>query len=210
MKKKELQQFYMAYYENPGISNCFNSEFCTFTGNKLSPYDETLRSCGKMIRWDWRLLASLVYEESNFQTGLRSSHNASGLMQLMPETARKFGVDSLSTPKGQITAGARYVRYLYDLMPDSLRDPIERMYFTLAAYNVGIGKVMRAREKAKQNGYNPDKWNGNVDYYLTRKSKKNPSSKADTVDDLSIYGKSGGFVDRIMQRYLHYKNLVKE
>ena len=210
LKKKELRGIYLSYYDNQSVSKYFQNDFCSFTGSKLSPFDESLKSCGKMIRWDWRLLASLVYEESNFQAGLKSSRNASGLMQLMPETAKKFGMDSASTPGKQIAAGAKYVGYLYDLLPEEIKDPSERIYFTLASYNVGLGKVMRAREKAKLHGLDPNKWNRNVDFYLTWKSHKKPDLKADTTDDLSLYGTSGGFVDRIMQRYFHYRNLIPE
>jgi len=210
MKKKELRNIYLSYYDNPRVIRYFNCDYCSFNGTKLSPYDEVIKTSSRLIRWDWRLLASLVYEESNFQQGQVSSHNASGLMQLMPETAEKFGMDSTSSPSRQILAGVKYLRYLDDQLPARIKDPYERICFTLAAYNVGLGKVMRAREKAEQYGLNPDKWNGNVDYYLTRKSRKKPDIRPDTLDDISLYGTEGGFVDNIMTRYMHYRNIVPE
>ena len=210
LKKKELRNIYLSYYDNPRVTRYFDCDYCSFNGKKLSPYDEAIRTGSRLIRWDWRLLASLVYEESNFRQGQVSSHNASGLMQLMPETAHRFGVDSTSSPSGQILAGAKYIRYLDSQLPDEISDPVERIYFTLAAYNVGLGKVMRAREKAGQYGLNPDKWNGNVDYYLTRKSRKKPKIRPDSLDDNSLYGTAGGFVDEIMNRYMHYRNILPE
>ena len=210
MKIKELKDIYLSYYDNPRVIRYFNCEYCSFNGTKLSPYDEAIRTSSRLIRWDWRLLASLVYEESNFHQGQVSSRNATGLMQLMPETAEKFGMDSASSPSKQILAGAKYIRYLDSQLPDGIKDPLERIYFTLAAYNVGLGKVMKAREKAEQHGRNPDKWNGNVDYYLTRKSKKKPDINPENLDDISLYGTEGGFVDNIMTRYMHYKNIVPE
>ena len=210
MKKKELKKIYLAYYNNPGVTRYFQCDYCSFNGTKLSPFDDAIKSSSKLIRWDWRLLASLVYEESNFQLGLVSSHKASGLMQLMPETARRFGMDSLSPPSKQILAGVKYIRFLDNELSSEIRDPIERINFMLASYNVGLGKVMKAREKARQNGLNPDKWNRNVDYYLTRKSKKHPESQPDTLDDNSLYGTAGGFVDNIMVRYMHYRNIIPE
>lgn len=210
MEKKELKKIYLSYYDNPKIQHLFNCDYCSFHGTKLSPYDEAIKSASKLIRWDWRLLASLVYQESNFKQGQISTRNASGLMQLMPDIAARFGVDSNASPTNQIVAGAKYVRYLESQLPDEIKDRQERIYFTLAAYNVGIGKVMRAREKAEKYGLNPDKWNGNVDYYLTRKSKRNPQVIADTLDDAALYGTEGGFVNDIMTRYMHYKNIIPE
>jgi len=153
-------------------------------------------------------VASLIYEESNFREGLVSSHNAEGLMQLMPETAKRFGMDSLSTPSTQIAAGVRYLGYLDRQLPDEIKDPRERINFILASYNVGIGRVLSAREKAFKYGRDKNKWNDNVDYYLTRRSKKDPNPQPDTIVGLLPYEASGGFIDNILERYQHYKNII--
>jgi len=91
------------------------SDYVTLRGDQLSPFDKELRELSLKIHWDWRLLASLVYEESNFHLGQVSSKSASGLMQLMPETALKMGMDSVSTPVQQLAAGVRYIKHLDDL-----------------------------------------------------------------------------------------------
>jgi membrane-bound lytic murein transglycosylase F len=210
MNKKELKKIYLNYYDNPGSVHQFTCDYCSFNGMKLSPYDDAIKSAGKMIRWDWRLLASLVYQESNFRQGQVSSRNATGLMQLMPDIAKKYGVDSISSAAHQIMAGAKYVKYLESQLPDNISNPMERIYFTLASYNVGPGKIMKARERAEKNGLNPNKWNDNVDYYLTRRSKKNPNAASDTLYDTSLYGMEGGFVHDIMTRYMHYRNIIPE
>jgi membrane-bound lytic murein transglycosylase F len=93
-KSKELKQIYLAYFNNPVITSYFHNDFFSLKGNKLSPFDDVMRRLSKDIAWDWRLLASLVYEESNFHVGVVSSRNAVGLMQLMPLTASKFGMIS--------------------------------------------------------------------------------------------------------------------
>jgi membrane-bound lytic murein transglycosylase F len=210
MKHKELKRIYLAYYNNPRIMTNFQNDFCSLNGDKLSPYDETIRKQSKIIRWDWRLVASLIYEESNFRVGQVSSHNAKGLMQLMPETAEKFGMDSLSTPASQITAGVKYLRWLDHQLPEDIQDPRERINFILASYNVGMGRVLSAREKALKYGRDKNKWNGNVDYYLTRRSKKDPNPQPDTIPGLLPYEASGGFVDNILERYHHYKNIIPQ
>jgi membrane-bound lytic murein transglycosylase F len=162
-----------------------------------------------MIFWDWRLVASLIYEESNFRTGLVSSRNASGLMQLMPETASLLGIYSTSTPSQQIKAGIKYLKWIDDQLPLEITDKRERINFILASYNVGIGKVLEARKLAEKYGKDPNKWDGNVDYYLTSKSRRNPNP-GDDHKDPSPNGVAGGFVANIIERYQHYRNNIPE
>ena len=130
-------------------------------------------------------------------------------MQLMPETARKFGIDENATPARQIAGGVRYLQYLDKLLPGEISSPVERIYFVLACYNVGLGRVMAAREKAEKFGKDKNRWNGNVDYYLLRRSKKQPVAMPDSVGSYPFDYKTEGFVDDIVTRYFHYRNLIK-
>jgi membrane-bound lytic murein transglycosylase F len=205
----KLKQTYLSYFDNQRIANFMKSEYFSVHGTKLSPFDEVIREQSRQVMWDWRLVASLIYEESNFRQGLTSSHRASGLMQLMPETAAKFGIDSASTPSRQIAGGVKYLKYLDKLLPEEITSPVERIYFVLAAYNVGLGRVFAARTKAEKYGKDKNRWNGHVDYYLLHRSKKNPVAKQDTVDSYPIDYKTEGFVDDIVTRYYHYRNLIK-
>lgn len=207
---KELDKIYADYYENQRVVKAFSSDYFSLNKGKISPYDNILKELSRRIHWDWRLLASLVYEESNFYTGQHSSHNASGLMQLMPETAGKFGLDSTSSSRQQLVAGVKYLEQLNRQLPAEISDPMERINFLLASFNVGPGRVLAARNKAAVNGKNPNKWNNSVDYYLTRKSKKEPFEKEDTGIDHSPYGIEGGYVARVLERYYHYKNIIPE
>ncbi len=206
---KELKQTYLAYFDNQHLAGFLQSDYFSVIGNKLSPFDDAIRAQSKLLKWDWRLLASLIYQESNFKQGLISTRSASGLMQLMPETAAKFGIDNMATPARQIAGGVKYLRFIDDQLPDEITSPIERIYFVLACYNVGIGRVMAAREKAEKFGKDKNRWNNHVDYYLLRRSKKDPVAKPDSSDSYPIDYKTEGFVDDIVGRYLHYKNLIK-
>jgi membrane-bound lytic murein transglycosylase F len=198
----------MDIFENQRIAGFFKSEYFSLTGDRLSSYDEAFRSLSRELKWDWRLLGSLVYEETNFHQGKISSRNASGLMQLMPDIAMKYGVDSSSTPFQQIAAGVRYLKYLDQQLPEEILSPVERINFVLAAYNVGIGRILSAREKAVKYGRDPNRWNGGVDYYLLRRSKNEPNFKPDTTLFFQDY-KTEGFVDNILERYYHYRNLLR-
>jgi membrane-bound lytic murein transglycosylase F len=129
-------------------------------------------------------------------------------MQLMPETANKFGMDSISTPAQQLAAGVKFLKWLDIQLSYEIPDPQERINFILAAYNVGLGKVILARGREIKNGKDPNKWNSNVGYYRTRRSLKVPNSSPDSGINLSIYGGGGRFVDDILERYQHYRNNI--
>ncbi|MCX6269278.1 MAG: transglycosylase SLT domain-containing protein [Bacteroidetes bacterium] len=206
---RDLKQTYLEYFDNQRLAGLLQNDYFSVNGEKLSPFDDVIREQSKLVRWDWRLIASLIYEESNFKPGLVSSRNASGLMQLMPETAAKFGIDSASTPARQIAGGVKYLRFINSQLPDEITSPVERIYFVLASYNVGIGRVLAAREKAEKFGKDKNRWNGHVDYYLLRRSKKDPVAKSDSADSYPVDYKTEGFVDDIVSRYYHYKNLIK-
>ena len=63
--------------------------FATQTG-KVSPYDDIIRNYSDSIGWDWRLVASLIYQESRFNPSVTSPRGAYGLMQVMPSDGRAF------------------------------------------------------------------------------------------------------------------------
>jgi soluble lytic murein transglycosylase-like protein len=81
------------------------------------------------------LVAAIIQTESDFRVGLVSHKSAQGLMQIVPETARKLGISDPFDPHENIAAGTRYLRYLMDRFPD------QRL--ALAAYNAGETRVAR-------------------------------------------------------------------
>jgi membrane-bound lytic murein transglycosylase F len=206
---KELKQTYLTYFNNPSVANYFRNDLFSINGSKLSPFDDLIRKLSRNLYWDWRLLASLIYEESNFHLGVVSSRNATGLMQLMPQTANKFGMDSIATPAQQLSAGVKFLKWLNGQLSAEVPDPRERINFILAAYNVGLGKVLMARERAVKYGKNPNKWT-EICYYLSRQSIKDPNPSTDSTNDLAIYAGAGRFVEDIIQRYQHYRNNIPE
>jgi soluble lytic murein transglycosylase-like protein len=82
------------------------------------------------------LVRSVMGVESNFNSRAVSPKGAQGLMQLIPATARRFGVSDAFDARQNIEGGVRYLRYLQDLFPSDLR-------LSLAAYNAGEGAVAR-------------------------------------------------------------------
>ncbi len=107
----------------------------------------TLRAKRRMRLWSYfifhesqkhgiddSLVKAVIYTESYFNPNATSHKGASGLMQLMPATAEKYGVSDLYNPHQNITAGIKHLRYLMTLFPDNLKHVI-------AAYNAGENAV---------------------------------------------------------------------
>jgi membrane-bound lytic murein transglycosylase F len=105
---------------------------------------------------DWRLLAALAYQESQWQPKAVSYTGVGGFMQLTQETANMYRVDR-TNPDAAIVAGARHLAYLHRATPERIPEP-DRTYMALAAYNVGLGHVDDARVLAQRARTNPDRW----------------------------------------------------
>lgn len=175
---------------------------------EISPFDRLIKKYSRQIGWDWRLLASLIYQESQFRSYLVSSKGAIGLMQLMPSTAKQYGVTVHSGNEEQIAAGVKYIKSLYRALPEEIPEQ-ERMYFVLGAYNIGLGHILDARRLAQKYGADPNVWHGNVETYLRLKSKPEYYR-----DSLSRNGYANGrqateFVRKIEARSRHYRNLTE-
>lgn len=81
------------------------------------------------------LVRSVIAVESNFDPFAVSAKGAQGLMQLVPATARRFGVKNSFDPRQNLDGGVRYLKYLQGLFPDE--------HLVLAAYNAGEAAVAK-------------------------------------------------------------------
>ncbi len=108
-----------------------------------------MRDAAKLHRIDFELLQALIVAESGFDPLAVSPKGAIGLMQLMPDTAKRFGVNAdksksveqkLRDPKTNINAGAKYLRTLINMFPG-------QMELAIASYNAGEGAVQKYGNK---------------------------------------------------------------
>lgn len=178
---------------------------------KISLYDDLFRRYSQQISWDWRLLAALVYTESNFNPKVVSWAGARGLMQLMPATSRAMGVPpgKESDPEESIKAGVKYIAGLKRMF-GKIKDPQEQVKFILAAYNAGAGHVTDAMALAKKYGRNPYIWEHHVAHYILLKSSekfyRDPVCRNGYFRGTETYD----FVRDVMTRAAIYKQKIKE
>lgn len=98
------------------------------------PFADLISTVAVSQDLDARLIHAVIEQESNYQSRARSKKGARGLMQLMPATARHYGVQNSYDPKSNIEAGVRH-----------LKDLLSRLELpsALAAYNAGEGTIRR-------------------------------------------------------------------
>lgn len=106
---------------------------------------------------EWRLLAAMAYQESQWDPQAVSETGVRGLMQLTEDTARHLGAVDRLDPQASVLAAARYLRGLKDKLPGRIAEP-DRTWLALAAYNIGIGHLEDARVLAQKQKRSPDSW----------------------------------------------------
>lgn len=205
-KEATFMVIYNRYFKSPRTSLIrMKSDYSSMGGNMLSPFDSLIRKGASSLGWDWRLLASLIYQESRFLPKNESWAGARGLMQLMPRTANEFGAFDLDDPRQSISAGVGYLKFLDNYWRNRIQDPNERLKFILASYNVGLSHIIDARRLAEKYGRDPQIWYGHVEYFLAQKSE--PEFYRDSVVTAG-YCKCEepiNYVRDVLDRYEEYK-----
>lgn len=199
---------YNKYFKNQKSGRMPGSGLIYTENGTLSPFDNLLQRLSDSIDWDWRLLASLVYQESMFHPDTVSWAGAMGLMQLMPATAKRYGVNRNASPQENLEAGIKYIQWLEKMFVNKVPDPSERIKFVLASYNAGPGHILDARSLARKYGKNPEIWSGNVAEFILKKS--NPKYYLDPVVKFGYLRghETFNYVQDILGRYKDYKNII--
>jgi soluble lytic murein transglycosylase-like protein len=103
---------------------------------RIRDYSPIIKSVARQYRLDPDLLHAVILAESAYQPNARSPKGAMGLMQLMPQTARRLGVQEPWNPEQNIRGGAAYLKWLLDRYEGDVE-------LAVAAYNAGEGTVDR-------------------------------------------------------------------
>jgi len=126
--------------------------------SRLPQYRHWFKEAAGEVGLDWRLLAAVGYQESHWDPSATSHTGVRGLMMLTEETAQALNVGDRLDPRASIFGGAKYFVWLRDQIPKRILEP-DRTWFTLAAYNVGVGHLEDARILTQMHGKDPDSWN---------------------------------------------------
>ena len=199
----QLQNDYFKKYRIKGVLAR------TISNRIISPYDDYVKKYANILGWDWKLITSLMYQESKFKLGLMSHRGAVGLMQIKQEVATKFGIDNIYDPESNIKAGIMHLARLEKMYRKMGADSTDLKRLTLAAYNCGEGRMEDCMELARQSNMNPLEWSNIVkvipllrdkEYYTKEYIKLGRFNGKETLR----------FVEDIMQRYNEYCNIIIE
>jgi len=122
------------------ITSAFARNVIHYDPGLRNRYDQDIEVAAREQGIDPALVHAVISAESGYNPIARSPSGAAGLMQLMPETARRFGARNPLNPAQNIRAGVRYLRMLMDLFDNNLE-------LVIAAYNAGENAVIRAGHK---------------------------------------------------------------
>jgi len=178
----------------------------------ISPYDSLFRHYAPSIHWDWRLLAAVSYVESGFNPTVVSWAGARGIMQLMPNTARAYGLkdNEFTNAEKGVDAAVRFIADLDGMMSRRVRNRNERIKFILASYNAGAGHIIDAIELARKHNLRPDVWYENVEEALKWKSK--PEYYNDSVCHSGYFraDQTVNYVRSVEDRFAYYQAHYKK
>lgn len=154
----ELRQLEERFYSHS--KNTARIESLTFNQaveKRLPKYQKLIQQVAQEYDLDWRLLASIAYQESHWNPRARSPTGVRGMMMLTLPTAKEMGIKNRLDAEQSLRGGARYFIKILQRLPQQIKDP-DRSWFALAAYNVGWGHLEDARIITEQNKGDPNKW----------------------------------------------------
>jgi membrane-bound lytic murein transglycosylase MltF len=122
--------------------------------------------------FDWLMIAALAYQESRIDQSVRSPAGAIGVMQMLPSTAadKNVNIPNIDKIENNIHAGVKYLRYIRDTyFEKELMDDLNKMLFSFASYNAGMGKIAKLRKEAQKSGFDPNVWFRNVEIVAAKR-----------------------------------------
>ncbi len=146
---------------------------------------------------EWRLLAAVAYQESQWDPFATSETGVRGVMQLTDDTARRLGVADRLDPKQSVDGAARYIAELKRGLPKRIQEP-DRTWLALAAYNIGAGHLEDARVLAQKKKLDPDQWR---DVRQVLPLLALPEYHGDARNGYARGGMPVAFVDRVRAYY---------
>ncbi len=163
----EYKRMFAAYFKpNKNLVQKISAR--VVPGEDLSPYDKLVKKSALDHDFDWRLVTAQMWQESNFNPKAVSPVGAQGLLQVMPRTGEDMGYPPpLFEPDRNLQAGVKYMEWIRNRFKDPLPTD-EKLWFSLASYNAGLGHVLDAQKLAEELGLDPEKWFDNVEVAMLK------------------------------------------
>ena len=151
---EELKRKYFDFIEfDPYNLKVFNKRIKT----RLPKYKHLFQEAAKKVDLPWELIAAVGYQESFWNPRAKSPTGVRGIMMLTRRTAKELGVKNRIDPKQSIDGGARYLKKLIKRMPEYMHEN-DRIWFALAAYNVGYYHLRDALALSVWRNKDPTRW----------------------------------------------------
>ncbi len=199
-----LEKYYSPASKNRTKAGIYHQKI---NNNSISFYDDLIKKHAETYNLDWRLVAAVIYQESRFNSSATGKGGSYGLMQIMPRTAARMGMDNPYSAENQILYGCKYLKNLKERYAEKGIDSTDLSKFVLAAYNAGACHIDDARLLAEKKGYNPNSWK-DVEKMLTklsdRRFTKNIQLKCGNYN--GKYAKN--YVSKVWDVYRHYQNML--
>lgn len=177
----------------------------------ISPYDNIFQRVARRHNLDWRLLSAIAFCESRFNPEAKSPRGAVGMMQVMPHIAAHWDVtaEELLDPAINIDVACR----LYKSTQKQLRlskevADIDRIAFTVAAYNCGASRVTDARNLTEYYEETKNDWATVCDYMLLLTEEEFYNHEAVVAGRFREPHITAAYTNKVLKKYEQYCKLT--
>ncbi len=139
-----------------------------FRDKVKGPVLEHFKTYAANYQFDWLQALAQGFQESGLDNSARSPMGAVGIMQVLPSTGKDMGFKEVLTVNNNIHAGIKYMSQVRDRFDEPGMTRENRFLFSLAAYNAGPNRIQKLRERAAQEGLDPNIWFGSVERLALR------------------------------------------
>ncbi|MEH6648755.1 MAG: membrane-bound lytic murein transglycosylase MltF [Motiliproteus sp.] len=196
-----LQSLDQHYYQSVPVFDFVDTRaFHRRVDSRLPSYQPFFEQSAQQNELAWLLLAAQSYQESHWNPKAKSATGVRGMMMLTLPTAKQVGVKSRLDAEQSIGGGARYMASILGRLPEEIPQK-DRIWYGLAAYNVGMGHLYDARNLAESLGKDPNSWD-DMQQVLPLLAKKKYYSKL-------RYGYARGYEPvEYVKRIRHYRDIL--
>ncbi len=169
--KLQNTQKLAAFYNQSLLKDAYSQQhFKETLTEKLPDYQSSFKTQARYYNHDWELLVAMGYQESHLDANAVSPTGVRGIMMLTNSTAKAMGVSDRVDPSQSISGGARYLGQMKSDFADVPK--ADRIWFALAAYNMGPNAVKGIQRKLSADGIDDKSW-ANVYAYLSENKASN-------------------------------------